>query len=82
MCFFSIIIPSYNRANVLSSTISSVLSNDFRDFEIILIDDGSNDNTFEVISSIKDERLKYFYQHNQDNYLLKLFWQHQKLKRI
>ena len=64
MPFFSIIIPTYNRSNFISATVNSILQQTFYDFEIIIIDDGSIDNTEDVISKITDVRIKYFKQQN------------------
>jgi len=61
---FSIIIPTYNRAKLISKTIISVINQAYADFEIIVVDDGSTDNTKEVVSIIKDPRLKYYYKTN------------------
>jgi glycosyltransferase involved in cell wall biosynthesis len=55
----SVIIPTYNRATVLSRAIESVISQSFRNFEIIIIDDGSDDNTSEVIESF-DQTVRHF----------------------
>jgi len=57
----SVIIPTYNRANLLPRAIKSVLNQTFKDFELIIVDDGSTDNTEEVIKEFqrKDERIKY-----------------------
>ncbi|MDP2692342.1 MAG: glycosyltransferase family A protein [bacterium] len=66
MCLFSIIIPTYNRAHLLKSTIKSVLSSDMLDFEIVVIDDGSIDETYNLIKTIDDPRLRYYYQENQE----------------
>jgi glycosyltransferase involved in cell wall biosynthesis len=56
----SVITCTYNRAHLIGETIQSVLSQTVQDFEHIIIDDGSIDNTKEVIDSFKDERLFYF----------------------
>jgi len=64
--FFSIIIPVYNRADIIMRTIDSVLNQIFKNFEIIVVDDGSKDNTAEVIKSIPDARVKYIYQNNAE----------------
>lgn len=63
---FSIIIPTYNRASLIEKTINSVLNQTVSDFEIIIVDDGSNDNTKEVISSIKDQRVIYYKKENAE----------------
>jgi glycosyltransferase involved in cell wall biosynthesis len=61
----SVCIPTYNRAHYLRATISSVLEQDFRDFEVIVSDDGSHDLTSEVVRSLSDERIRY--DRNQQN---------------
>ena len=60
----SVIIPTFNRAAFLPKTIQSVLDQTAQDFEIILVDDGSTDNTAEVLDEFKD-RLTYIKQTNQ-----------------
>ena len=55
----SVIIPTHNRADFLKSSIASVLSQTYGDFEIIVVDDNSSDHTHEVIKGIKDNRIKY-----------------------
>lgn len=62
--FFSVIIPTFNRKPFLEAAVNSVLGQTFRDFELIIIDDGSCDGTRELISSYSDERLNYIYQTN------------------
>ena len=57
---FSIITPTYNRANLLKRCGESILNQSFGDFEWIIIDDGSIDNTKEVINSFKDPRIVFF----------------------
>ncbi len=63
---FSIIIPTYNRAVFLPKAIESVLAQTFPDWELIIVDDGSTDNTREVVSQYKDERITYIYQENAE----------------
>ncbi|MBI4947156.1 MAG: glycosyltransferase family 2 protein [Bacteroidetes bacterium] len=64
--FFSVILPTYNRSGFIGKAIDSVLTQIFTDFELIIIDDGSTDNTKEVVSSFSDERISYYYQKNQE----------------
>jgi glycosyltransferase involved in cell wall biosynthesis len=64
----SVIIPTYNREKVLPRAVKSALNQTFKDFEILVVDDGSTDNTQEVVEDLqkKDERIKYFrYTPNQ-----------------
>ena len=65
---FSIIIPTYNRADLIKSTLDSILAQTFGDWECIIVDDGSVDNTEEVIQnySEKDQRFRYIYQENAE----------------
>jgi len=56
----SIILPTYNRAKLLPESIRSVLQQTFTEFELIVIDDGSEDNTREIVQSIQDDRIKYY----------------------
>ena len=60
----SIIIPAYNRSKFLAQAVQSVLSQTATDFEILVIDDGSTDDSRAVIENIYDARLKYFYKEN------------------
>lgn len=66
MPFISVIIPSYNRASFLKKAIASVLNQTYKDFEIIVIDDGSTDDSQEIIESeFSDFRLRYFKKMNE-----------------
>ncbi|MDL0138591.1 glycosyltransferase family A protein [Halobacterium salinarum] len=60
----SVIIPTYNRADVLPSTIDSVLSQSYDDFECIVVDDASTDDTETVVSNYDDERIRYLCHDN------------------
>lgn len=64
MPFFSIIIPTYNRAKIISPTIQSILDQTFTDWELIIVDDGGDDNTEKIISGFNDSRIKYFWKEN------------------
>jgi glycosyltransferase involved in cell wall biosynthesis len=59
----SVIIPTYNREKYVVKAIDSVLSQRFEDYEIIVVDDGSTDNTKEIANKYKN-RIKYIYQDN------------------
>lgn len=61
---FSVIIPTYNRSLLLKEAIDSVLSQSFQDYEIIVVDDGSTDNTRILIKEY-GEKIHYYYQDNQ-----------------
>ena len=63
----SVIIPTYNYANYLSRAIESVLAQTYRQIELIIVDDGSTDNTASVIEYYKNKYpdvIRYFYQKN------------------
>ena len=64
--FFSIIIPTYNRASMLPIAIDSVINQTFILWELIIVDDGSTDNTKALVENYKDNRIRYIYQHNQE----------------
>ncbi|MCC7306777.1 MAG: glycosyltransferase family 2 protein [Acidobacteria bacterium] len=57
---FSIIIPTYNRAHLLPLAVKSVLHQTFDDFEIVISNGGSTDNTREVVAEFADPRIRYF----------------------
>jgi GT2 family glycosyltransferase len=63
MPFFSVIIPSYNRYNPLKSAVESVLSQTYNDFELIVVDDGSTDETPRIEDEYKSA-VKYIRQEN------------------
>jgi len=62
--FFSIIIPTFNRKPLLKIAVDSAFNQTFTDFEIIVIDDGSSDDTSEMIRSYEDKRLTFLTQSN------------------
>jgi glycosyltransferase involved in cell wall biosynthesis len=64
---FSIIIPTFNRAHLISRAIESVLTQNFTDWEMIVIDDGSTDSTDDIVRhySDSDPRIHYHYTENE-----------------
>jgi len=60
----SIMVLTYNRSNLLKETIDSILNQTFKDFEIIIVDNYSIDDTEEVVKSYDDNRIKYFKNKN------------------
>jgi len=61
----SIILPTYNRAHLLPTAIDSVLAQTYQNWELILWDDGSTDETGKVLKSLSDPRISYYSQENQ-----------------
>ena len=62
---FSIVIPLYNKEKKILDTIDSVLAQSHCNFEILIVDDGSTDNTRDILDKyIRNERVQYFYQEN------------------
>lgn len=62
----SIIMPTYNDGNYISETFDSIFNQSYKNWELIVVNDGSTDNTEETVKSLKDERVKYIYQENAD----------------
>lgn len=66
MATVSVVTPTYNRARFLPDAIASILAQTYADLELIILDDGSVDDTREVLEPfLADERVRYFYQENQ-----------------
>lgn len=63
---FSIIIPTYNRADLIQDALDSIIAQTYENWEAIVIDDGSNDSTKVLIESFLDSRIKYFYKENEE----------------
>lgn len=63
--YFSIVIPAYNRAHLISKTLDSVLNQSYENFEVIIVDDGSTDDTEEVVKPyLADQRFRYYRKNN------------------
>lgn len=63
--YFSIIMPLYNKQDYIKKTITTVLNQTFQNFEIIVVNDGSKDNSIEIVKEIKDTRIRIVEQKNQ-----------------
>lgn len=63
--YFSVVIPVYNKEQHVKATIESVLAQGFDDFEVIVVNDGSTDDSLNVLYSISDARIKVFSTENQ-----------------
>ena len=61
---FSIVIPLYNKENLIEYSIRSILSQTFQDFEIIVVNDGSTDNSVSIAESVMDSRIRIINQTN------------------
>ena len=60
----SVVIPLYNKAETISRCLKSVLSQSYKNFECVVVDDGSTDNGAEIVNSFKDSRIKYYFKKN------------------
>ena len=65
MAEVSVILPTFNRSHVLIRSIRSVLNQTYQNFELIIVDDGSTDNTEKLVNSLSDDRIKYT-RHNKN----------------
>ncbi|MDP2923764.1 MAG: glycosyltransferase [Candidatus Omnitrophota bacterium] len=63
----SVTIPAYNAQNFIERTILSAINQTYKNIEVIVLDDGSNDNTGDIVGRLqkKDNRVRYYYQKNQ-----------------
>lgn len=60
----SIIIPLYNKESTIKDSLHTILSQDFLDYEVVIIDDGSTDKSLERINEIRDSRIKVYRKSN------------------
>jgi len=60
----SVIVPTYNRAHLITEAIDSILNQTFKDFELIIVDNYSSDDTESIVKSYADERIRYFKHQN------------------
>lgn len=64
--FFSIVIPTYNRAHMIKQTLDSISLQTYQNYEIIVVDDGSTDNTEEVVLAINNPKIIYHKKKNEE----------------
>ena len=62
---FSVIVPLYNKEISIKNTIQSILNQKYQKFEVIIVNDGSTDNSAKIVESIDDERVRLVHQKNQ-----------------
>ncbi len=63
--FISIVIPLYNKEKCIIHTIQNIISQSYRNFEVIVVNDGSTDKSAQIVSSIDDKRIKLFNKKNE-----------------
>ncbi|MCB0395441.1 MAG: glycosyltransferase [Flavobacteriales bacterium] len=63
---FSVIIPTYNRGDLIEKAITGMITQSFEAWELIIVDDGSTDDTSKRVSRFTDSRIKYVYQENAE----------------
>jgi len=64
MPFFSVIIPLFNKELFIEATLKSVLNQSYTDFEVIIVNDGSTDNSAQIIAKFDDARIRFFTKDN------------------
>lgn len=64
-CLLSIVVPNYNNGSFIERCLESILCSKRKDFEVIVVDDGSTDDSVDIVRKIEDMRLKVFTQENQ-----------------
>jgi glycosyltransferase involved in cell wall biosynthesis len=64
--FFSIIIPTYNRAHLIKETLASFQDQKFQNFEVIVVDDGGKDSTRNIVEALNDSRFRYYWKENAE----------------
>jgi glycosyltransferase involved in cell wall biosynthesis len=74
--FFSVVIPTHNRGTLIRETIESVLAQTFRDFEIVVVDDGSTDDTPSVVAGIPSDKISYYRRANAERGAARNFGTH------
>lgn len=65
MTKLSVVIPLYNKEKDISNTLKSLLSQTFEDFEVVIVNDGSTDNSEEIVKTFDDKRIRFFSKENE-----------------
>jgi glycosyltransferase involved in cell wall biosynthesis len=73
MVYFTIVIPTYNREKLIVKTLESILSQTFMDYEVLIIDDGSTDNTEETIQIFLSDKVRYYKKDNEERAVARNF---------
>lgn len=63
---FSIVVPTYNRAHLIEKTLHSAFQQTYQNYEIIVVDDGSTDNTIEILKNISNPKLRFIHTKNSE----------------
>lgn len=71
--FFSIVVPTYNRAKLIERPVRSVIDQTFQDWELIIVDDGSTDDTEAIISAYHEKRIRYYYKKREERSIARNF---------
>lgn len=69
----SVIVPTYNRAGMIKKTLYSLLNQSYTNFEIIVVDDGSTDDTEERVKEVRDARITYYKKKNEERAVARNF---------
>lgn len=64
--FISIIVPTYNRAELIKNTLLSLINQTYQNYEIIVVDDGGKDNTKEIVESLNHPKISYHWKKNAE----------------
>jgi len=71
--YFSVVMPTFNRGAMIKLAIDSLLRQEFGSWELIIVDDGSSDNTRDVVAEYADDRIRYFYKANEERSIARNF---------
>ena len=61
----SVIIPLYNKETTIAKTLSSIFMQEYNDYEIVIVDDGSTDNGLDIVQALQSEKISIYCQSNK-----------------